>query len=100
MDARIALAVLGMALASCSPAESAKDAGAPQQDASRDQVDSGHRDADASVDADGGDPGDEPDAGEPSSGHDVFGVSELYPTAAGGLEWDSRWWQGDGHNVP
>lgn len=30
---------------------------------------------------------------------DVFGVTALLPTAPGGLEWDSRYWEGHAHDV-
>jgi hypothetical protein len=30
---------------------------------------------------------------------DVFGVTQLLPSAPGGLAWDSRYWEGDAHEV-
>jgi hypothetical protein len=35
----------------------------------------------------------------PPSGRDVFGVTELFPTVSGGLEWDARYWSGEPHMV-
>lgn len=65
----------------------------PRGDAGRDAGDGGDRDA-AAGSPDGGDR----DSGTGSS-RDVFGVTELFPTAAGGLEWDSRYWDGEPHAV-
>lgn len=30
---------------------------------------------------------------------DVFGITEMYPTVDGGLEWDSAWWSGSAHEL-
>jgi hypothetical protein len=59
----------------------------PRDDAATDQPDSGDGDGDHQSDA------------GPGSERDVFGVTQLAPTAAGGLEWDSRYWEGEAHEV-
>jgi hypothetical protein len=93
-------------LVSCSSANSElpqTDAGSTPEDADGEGLDmdaDGQPDAamdssDDDVDgqADGGDGEGDGDA------RDVFGVTELAPTIQGGLEWDSRYWEGDAHTV-
>jgi hypothetical protein len=67
----------------------------PEGDARADG-DDGSDGTDAATDSAAGDT--DTDSGA-SSARDVFGVTELFPTAVGGLEWDSRYWDGEAHAV-
>jgi hypothetical protein len=101
MDARLVLAALGMALAACGAGGSTPDGTHTKTDASMDGMDAGSMLLDAALpDADAGDLLEEPDASPPGANRDVFGITELYPTAQDGLAWDSRWWEGEAHDVP